>query len=253
MTSRWKIGLVAAAVAGIATVGALAAAGGDRERADATVPDDSVPAEDAAAGRSITVSGHGTVDVVPDIATLTMGVQALKPTAQEAMDTIGTESQTLVDTLKGAGIAEEDIQTSGLNLYPNYGNDGSTINGYNASTNVTVTIRDVEQAGGIIDAVEAFVGEELTLGGISFSYADPEAVLGEARAEAIDNARTRAAQYAEAAGVEVGEIRQIVESSAGGPIPFPVARDAAAAEGALAIEPGTQELSVDVSVVFAMD
>ena len=93
------------------------------------------------------------------------------------MDTIGTKSQALVDTLKGPGIADEDIQTSGLNLWPTFGNDGSTINGYQASTNVTVTVRDVDQVGDVRRRAEGLRRRGADAGGISFSYDDPEAVL----------------------------------------------------------------------------
>jgi hypothetical protein len=257
MTSRWKIALAAAVTAGLSTTAVIAASGGNADPAQATIPDDSVPAspddEVSTPERSITVSGHGTVEVTPDIANIGAGVQATAPTADEVMDTVGTKSQALVDTLKAVGVAEEDIQTSGLSLYPNYGNDGRTIDGYSASVNVSITAHDVDRIGELLDAMQGFVGEELTLGGISFSYADPEAVLGEARAAAIENARTRAEQYATAADAEVGEIVRIVEATAGGAIPLPVVREAAAADTAqVAIEPGSQELTVDVSVVFAM-
>ena len=84
------------------------------------------------------------MSVVPDTADLMAGVQAQAATATEALDTVGTKSQALIDTLKDAGIAAEDIQTSGLNLYPTYGNDGQQITGYQASTSVTATIGDVE-------------------------------------------------------------------------------------------------------------
>ena len=171
------------------------------------------------------------------------------------MDTVSTKSQALVDTLKGLGIAAEDIQTSGLSLYPSFTNDGSTINGYQAATNVSVTVRDVTQVGAVLDGLKGFVGEELTLGGISFSYDDPEAVLAEARAAAIENATVRAGQYADAAGAELGEILRIVESSVATPVfarEMSVAQDSAAA-APMAIEPGSQDLAADVSVVFAMD
>ena len=256
MTSRWKIGLASAAGAAVAAVAVIALSGRAFDDAGATVPDDSVPTAPGADGereRSITVSGHGTVQVVPDIANVWAGVQANADTAAEAMDTMATKSQALVDTLKGLGIAEEDIQTSGLNLWPAYGNDGSTITGYQASTNVNVTVREVDRVGEVLDALQGFVGEELTLGGISFSYDDPEAVLGEARVAAIENATVRAEQFAEAAGTEVGEILRIIESS----VPTPVfaremAADMAQAAPSVAIEPGSQDLAVDVTVVFAM-
>jgi uncharacterized protein YggE len=252
----WKLLAAAALVAGGSTMVALAAAKDDAERAGATVPDDSVPGGDDAATadrRTVTVTGHGTVKVTPDIAMISAGVQTTADTAQEAMDTIGTKSQALVDTLKAVGVAEEDIQTSGLSLWPAYGNDGRQITGYQGSVSVTITARDIDRIGETLDALQGFVGEELTLGGISFSYADPEAVLGEARAAAIENARVRAGQFAEAAGAELGEIRHIAETSSGGMIPLPAAREMAAADAAsIAIEPGSQELAVDVSVVFEM-
>ncbi len=256
MTSRWKIALASASGAAVAAVAVIALSGKAFDDVGATVPDDSLPAaapDDEASTRSITVTGHGTVEVVPDIATVSTGVQANADSAVEVMDTIGTSSQALVDTLRGVGIAEEDIQTSGLSLFPTFGTDGQTVTGYQGSTNVTVTVRDVDQVGVVLDALKGFVGEELTLGGISFSYDDPEAVLGDARTAAIENARTRAEQYATAAGTEVGPILRIIEST----VPTPVfAREAAVpaadAAASIAIEPGSQELTVDVSVVFAM-
>lgn len=254
MTSRWKIALASAAGATVAAVGVIALSGRASDDAGATVPDDSVPAGvETESERSITVSGHGTVQVIPDIANVSAGVQANADSAVEAMDTIGTKSQALVDTLKAVGIAEDDIQTSGLNLWPTFGNDGQTVTGYQASTNVSVTIREVDRVGEVLDALKGFVGEELTLGGISFSYDDPEAVLGEARTAAIENAKARAEQFAAAAGAEVGEILRIIEAS----VPTPIfAREAAAdmaqAAPSVAIEPGSQDLAVDVTVVFAM-
>jgi uncharacterized protein YggE len=256
MTSRWKIALASAAGAAVAAVAVIALS--DRAFDDAgAVPDDSVPSASETTGeageRSITVSGHGTVQVIPDVANISAGVQANADSAVEAMDTMGTQSQALVDTLKGLGIAEEDIQTSGLSLWPTFGNDGQSVTGYQASTNVNVTIRDVDSVGEVVDALKGFVGEQLTLGGISFSYDDPEAVLGEARVAAIENARTRAEQFAEAAGTEVGEILRIVESTVPTPIfAREVAADMAQAAPSVAIEPGSQDLAVDVTVVFAM-
>jgi uncharacterized protein len=164
------------------------------------------------------------------------------------------KSQRLVGTLKDAGIADKDIQTSGLSLYPNYSANGKTITSYTASVDVSVRSRQIDRVGELLDVVQGMVGEELTIGGISFSYADPEAVMEQARIAAIENARTRAQQYAAAAGTEVGEIVKIVETPAGAPIPYFEA-DMAAAEaggGRVAIEPGSQELAVDVSVVFEM-
>lgn len=259
MTTRWNIALASMAGAAVAAVAVVALAGGAADDAAATVPPDSVPTSDgtgtATDVRTVSVSGHGTVSVVPDVADISAGVQTTADTAAEAMDTVGTKSQALVDTLKGLGIAAEDIQTSGLSLYPRFTNDGSTINGYQASTSVTVTVHDVSTIGEVLDGLQGLVGEELTLGGISFSYDDPEAVMAEARTAAIENAKVRAGQYADAAGAELGEILRIVESSVATPVfarEMSVAQDSAAG-APMAIEPGSQDLAADVSVVFAMD
>ncbi len=257
MSTRWKMALAAAGAAAVAAVAVIARSGRASDDAAATVPPDTTTAPAAPDGtpgdRTITVNGHGTVSVVPDIADLSTGVQAQADTATAALDTVGAGSQRLVATLEGVGIAADDIQTSGLSLWPTYGNDGQRITGYQASTSVTATIRDVAKVGEVVDALKGLVGEELTLGGISFSYDDPEAVLAEARANAIANAKVRAEQYAEAAGVEVGDLVRIIEGSVSDPIVF--ARAAGAAEMAadsVAVAPGTQELAADVTVTFAI-
>jgi uncharacterized protein len=251
MNTRWKIAAASALAAGVAAVSTVALTGGNNDVATATVPPDSTEATEAEMNRSITVTGHGTVEVTPDVADVWLGVQATAPSGDEVMTTVERRSNALVDTLKGAGIAERDIQTSGLSLYPNYSRNGQTITSYTASVDVTVRVRDIDRVGELVDAVQGSVGENLTIGGISFSYENPEAVLEQARVAAIENARTRAQQYAAAAGVEVGEIVKIVETPTGGPpVPYAAAEELAADR--LAIEPGSQELAVDVSVVFAM-
>jgi uncharacterized protein YggE len=252
MNTRLKIALVSAVCASLAAVAAVTLTAAGDDRATATVPPDE-PTEDAME-RSITVTGHGTVKVTPDVADLWLGVETSADSGAEAMATIGTKSDQLVNQLKELGIAAEDIQTSDLSLYANYGPGGRRINGYNASVSVSVRAHDIDGIGQLLDSIQRLVGDELSIGGISFSYEDPEAVLEQARIAALENARARAEQYAAAAGTEVGEIIKIVETPSGGPIPYyadarmEYAEDAAA----LAIEPGSQELAVDVSVVYAM-
>jgi uncharacterized protein len=260
MSNRWKLAIVGAVSAAVAAVAVITLSKWASEPADAT-PDTSttVPTSevgDTATGeRTITVSGHGTVSVVPDTADLMAGVQAQAPTATEALDTVGTKSQALIDTLNGTGIAAEDIQTAGLSLYPTYGNDGQNITGYQASTNVTATIDDVTKVGDVVDALKNLVGDQLTLQGVSFSTKDPEAVMADARTAALANAKVRAEQYAAAAGVELGSVLRIVEGSVAAPVQFRELADAAAptaADAKVAVAPGSQDLAADVSVVYEM-
>jgi uncharacterized protein len=258
--NRWKLALAGAAGAAVAAVAVITFAGRATEPAGAA-PDPSAPTtttvageDTASAARTITVSGHGTVSVTPDTADLMTGVQAHAPTATEALDTVGTKSQALIDTLKGTGIADEDITTAGLSLYPMFDSSGQAITGYTASTYVTATIRDVSKVGDVVDALKDLVGEQLTLQGVSFSYADPEAVMADARSAAIANAKVRAEQYAKAAGASLGGVLRIVEGSVPTPIAYQdMAAPAAAPAGAkVAIAPGSQDLAADVSVVFEM-
>ena len=84
--------------------------------------------------RTVTVTGHGTVEVAPDIAEVWMGVQATRADGERGDDHGRARSRSAWSTsLKGAGIAEEDIQTSGLSLYPNYSGTATPITGYTAS------------------------------------------------------------------------------------------------------------------------
>lgn len=205
-------------------------------------------------GAIISVNGHGDVSVTPDIATIWMGVQVQAATTQEALDTLSEKANALVATLTALGIADEDIQTSGLSLWPVYGNDGTTVTGYQASNNVSVTVRELDRAGEVIDAAQGFVGEGFTLGGINFESSDPEAAMQEARVEAIENARVRAEQYAAAAGAEVGDVLQIIEQGTANVVMTRAATAMDAAEGAasMPIEPGQQEMTADVTVVFEL-
>lgn len=253
MSTRWKMAVTAATAAAVAAVAAIALSGRASDNAGATVPPDTTGTPAAAGGdRTITVNGHGTVSVVPDTADLMVGVQANADTAGEALETMSEKSEALLKALRDQGIAAQDLQTSGLNLWPTYSENGREITGYQASTSVTATIRDIDRVGPVVDALGEIVGEELTLNGISFSYDDPEAVLADARTVAIANARARAAQYAEAAGVEVGAIVRIVEGSVSDPIVFREMAMAGAADASLAVAPGSQELTADVTVVFEM-
>jgi uncharacterized protein YggE len=204
---------------------------------------------------SITVSGEGKVKVKPDTASLSLGVQAIAPTATEALSQANASANALIAALKGAGIGDNDIATSGLSIYPQYGNSTNVVTGYQASNSVTVTVRDITQTGPVIDAAAAAAGDHITIGGVSFYVDDTEALIGAARADAINNAKKRAGEYAAAAGVSVGIVIQISEVAVNNPVPQFYAKAAAADAGSAAstpIETGTQDLTVSVTVVYQL-
>jgi uncharacterized protein YggE len=254
------IGLVVAGVAlGAAAVGIVAAVDDGPEPSEASTPAAARPAQDGAGTgtasetRTITVSGLGTATGIPDTADVWIGVQAEGATANAALDRANESAAALLEVLKGAGIDETDIQTTNVSLYPTYDNEGRRITGYVASNDLSVTVRDLDELGKVLDAATGLVGDEIRIGGISLYVDDTEALESEARADAIADARRSADEYAAAAGVEVGQVLSISEVTTP-TVPITYGFDRAAAEGAPAdevpISAGSQEYSLSVTVVY---
>ena len=189
--------------------------------------------------------------VDPDTAVVNLGVQANAPTGAEAMEQVNASSAALTEALVEAGIAEDDIQTSGLNLWTTT-DDRGEVNGYQASLSVNVTVRDITTVGATIDAAQQAAGPGFTIGGVSFSFADPESALEPARIDAVELARTKAEQYAAAAGLTLGDVVSIAEGSASPPIVYDARFEVAAADAAgPSISPGQLDLTVDVTVTYS--
>jgi len=157
--------------------------------------------------------------------------------------------------IKAAGVAERDIQTSGVNLNPQYKyieNQNPTIIGYQASNNVNLKIRDIGKLGKVLDSLVASGANQIN--GPTFEIDQPEPVYDEARRAALDKAQARAQMYAKALGMQV---RRIVSISEGGgfhpPVPMPMMmRAQAKGEADTAISPGETTLSVNLDVVFEL-
>jgi uncharacterized protein len=248
MNRSWKsiVGGVAAAAAV-----AIAAIGVGGHPAAATTPPSEPPSSTSSDGRTITVSAAGTVRVDPDIAVVNLGVQANAVTGAEAMAQVNESAAALTEALIGAGIAAEDIQTSGLSLWSTT-DDRGEVNGYQASLSVNVTVRDIAAVGPTIDTAQQAAGEAFTIGGVSFSFADPESVLEQARVDAVTLARTKAEQYAVALGVTVGDVVSIVELSSTPPIVYGPTTEMAAAEAGPPISPGQLDLTVNITVTYSI-
>jgi uncharacterized protein YggE len=203
---------------------------------------------------TISVGGTGRVLIDPDIADLRLGVIVEKPTVKEAREANATAMNRVIESLRKLGVAERDIQTSTLSLQPvyDYRSDGEQprLIGYNLTNAVAVTIRDLDVVGDAIDA--ALEAGATTLDGVTFRVEDQAAAEKEAREAAMSEAKAKAQTLADAAGVAIAGVASISETVS--PIPYPVyyGRDALAADGATPVEPGTNEVSVSVSVVYAI-
>ena len=203
---------------------------------------------------TISVSGTGSVIISPDLADLRLGVSVDAPTVNEARDSAAESMSAVIASLKKLGIAERDIQTTTLSLSPvyDYSSDGGRprLTGYNLTNAVVVTIRDLAKVGDAIDGALGAGGT--TLDGVSFRVSDPASAEKQAREAAMVEAKAKAQTLAAAASVSITGVVSISETSA--PVPYPVyydgARDLASAEIATPVQPGTNEVTVTVAVVY---
>lgn len=205
-------------------------------------------------GRVISVTGAAQVEAVPDLATVTAGVETRAAAAGEALGANSTAMQAVFAALEAAGVAKGDMQTSQLTLNPVYGDapqDGSApqLVAYEASNMVTVRVRDVSALGNVLDSLAKAGSNRLF--GIGFDVSNPLPYLDQAREKAVADARHRAELYARAAGVTLGAVRSIGETvDMPGPI---MMRAEAAMKDAVPVAGGTVSLSAQVSVVYGIE
>ena len=165
--------------------------------------------------RTISVTGTGTTEAAPDMATLMIGVTTQAATAAEALAANSKATDAVIARLTASGIEARDMQTSNLSINPNWtGYDSSTptISGYVASNMLTVRVRKLDTTGAVLDAAVADGAN--TLNGMTFGLADPEPAYNEARKEAVTDARAKAELLAMAAGVKLGSIVSISDGGA---------------------------------------
>jgi uncharacterized protein YggE len=203
-------------------------------------------AQDAAqASDSITVSGVGTVDSVPNEAQMSVGAETRRPTAQAAVAANADAMRRIINALRQAGGRE--LATQWVSVYP-YTDENGQVDGYSASNSVSA-VSDVGDAPALIDAAAEAGANQISGPGLSSSNA--EVLYRQALGKAVDEARLRAEALAKAAGRSLGSITAIVE--AGAVQPTPLYREAAqAADSSTPIVPGEQETSATVSVTFSL-
>ena len=178
----------------------------------------------------MSITGVGSVEAAPDMASLSIGVTTQGETASAALAANSAAMEAVMARLTAAGVEARDMQTSNLSVNPNwtgYDSGSPTISGYVAANLLTVTIRDLAGLGQVLDA--AVQDGANTLNGLSFGFTDPRPLMDEARKEAVADARARAELLATAAGVTLGRVVSISEGTPmQGPIPMYKAELAAA-------------------------
>jgi uncharacterized protein YggE len=201
--------------------------------------------------RAVSTTGIAIVRSAPDEALVTLGVHTDADTAQAAMDRNGELMSDVILALLDVGLREDQLATATLSLWPRWGDDGQEVVGFTAENQITVTVRDLDRVGSIIDrAVGA--GANLT-SGITFRVSEVNAAADQALSEAVADARRKAELLAQAGGAELGEVVTIAELSSGGISPPVVYAEAVAEDGAATqVLPPTLESQVSVSVTWAL-
>ncbi|MGE5333185.1 MAG: SIMPL domain-containing protein [Nitrososphaerota archaeon] len=207
----------------------------------------------------ISVCGHGTAQVKPDRAQISAGVNVQSSTAQDARDRAATAMTAVINALKSNGVASDDIQTGYVSISPQYDYNGGSPRtvGYMASNSVNVTVRNVSAVSKLLDAVTAAGGNNVFVSGVSFSSSDPSAAASQAQQKALADAKSQASHIAQGAGVNLGAPVSIQVGACGNssPVQYANASGAAAPDKAAAstpIQPGQQDVSVYVAVVYAI-
>jgi uncharacterized protein YggE len=198
----------------------------------------------------ITVTGTGTVTGTPNQLLLSMGVQVHGASVSSALAQANQAVRGVTAALRQRGVAAADIQTSGLSIYPNYQGNSQVPVGYGVSESLTATLNHLSAAGSQIEAAVHAGGNAVTVDNVSLNLTDDGALLASARANAVKDAHAKAAQFARALGVPLGQVISISSADQSAP-PIMYGAQASAAKGSVPISPGSQQVSVSVTVVYA--
>jgi uncharacterized protein YggE len=209
------------------------------------------------AADGITVTGTGTANGTPNELQLSLEVDTQADSVGSALDSANQDMTQVRDALSSHGVAATDLQTSGLSIQPNYANGSSTsISGYEATESLTAVLRDLGSAGQTISAATAAGGDSVRVDGVSLDLSDSgSSLLTTARGNAMSDAKAKASQYAKAARRGLGPVLSISEVTA---TPSPPTGQTAAGDGAarssspVPISAGSQQVSVTVTVVYAL-
>ncbi|MBE2292785.1 MAG: SIMPL domain-containing protein [Xanthomonadales bacterium] len=205
-------------------------------------------------GTLLSVSSQAEARRAPDMATISAGVVTQAADGNAAMRQNAEQMNRVLAALKTAGVDGKDVQTSGINLNPQYryeDNQPPRITGYQASNTVNVKLRDVAKMGKVLDALVASGANQIN--GPTFGIENPEPLYEQARLDALKAARARAETYARALGVRVRRIVSISEGGGAFPSPMPrMQMMKADAFGSTPVEPGESSVSVSLDVVFEL-
>jgi len=210
-----------------------------------------------ASGPVVELNMFESVSVAPDIATIGAGVTTEAPTATAALQQNSAEMTKVVARIKALGVAEKDIQTTGINLNAMYDynqeSQRQVFRGYQVSNRVSVILRKIEDTGKVLDALVAAGANDLN--GPSFSIENDEAAKDAARKRAIDRAQARAKAYADMLGYDDAKVLAIAENIDGrGPMPemAEIRLSSAKADAPPPVQPGMVSTGISITIKYEL-
>lgn len=210
-----------------------------------------------ASDKTVSVQGEGKSSLVPDIYTFSVSANETGSTTKAVNEALALKINAAQEVLTKNNVDKKDIQSQNVDISENrvYNNNNSKVEGYRGSHSLTIKVRTIENAGKIIDDLTAIDG--LLVNGGSYDNDDDSATLEAARSLAFENAKKKAEELAKLAGMKLGKPVSINETVIGGyNPPMYYAREMALSDSAMvpstSINPGEQELAVQVNVVFEL-
>ena len=236
--------LIAIAASAVTAVAVRAGAGG--------APTQGAVGAGAVAGPrdTVTVVGEGTQNATPDNALISLGVQVRRGSAGDAMSAANAEMTALLAAIKGQGVQDVDIQTTGISIYQD--NQYGSI-GYEAGNTVSVKIHHIGNVGTVIAAAQRAVGNDIQLNGITLQLSDNTTQLKGARQAAMATAAARAKEWAGLAGRHLGKVLSVSEVVSNGSSGSPCGGSGGCGGGGGApVQAGQVNVTVDVAVVYEL-
>lgn len=227
----------------VAVVAALVVAGASA--CDATSGPDSHGASDT---RQVTVIGSGKVQGTPDTLTASVAMETVAPDVTAALNQSSQRQQAVIDALVSNKVDRKDINTTRVSVQPQTNSDGTTTTGYRASNAIDVKIRDITAASQLLALIASTGGDATRINSVSYSIEDDSQLVKDARAQAFNDAKSRAEQYAQLSGLNLGKVISISEQSGATP-PTPMPR---MAMDSVPLEPGQQTVNFTVTVVWEL-
>jgi uncharacterized protein YggE len=198
----------------------------------------------------ITVTGNGTVTGVPNQLSLSLTIQVNSYSVSSALSRASQATRAVTAALTRRGVARSAIQTSDLNISPDYQGNSPVPTSYGVSESLTATLSNLATAGAQINAAVRAGGNAVSVNDVSLNLTDTGKLMAAARARAVADARAQASQYAAALGEPLGPVLSVTPvQQVATPQFYPNASAKAAAS--VPISPGTQQLTVSITVAYS--